>query len=138
MSDSPPDPLQTASGIASVAAALKARRQRKQKSGRAADVKLKPIRPARLTDVVHQDVSSDPSQRRAALRQHLKQLDSLPSNSAFARHRRQMLRTALSLLDRCLPLQHSQCSPDCLTCYTAIALKGQVLVLRSGQKCFQA
>lgn len=100
----PPDPLQTESEIASVTAALKKRRQRKQKSGRAADVKLKLVtRPTRLTgDVVHRDVP-DPSQRRVALSQHLEHLDTLPAKSAFAKHRRQMLRTALSLLDRCQP-----------------------------------
>ena len=99
MSDSPPDPLQTASAIASVAAALKKRRQRKHKFGLAADVKLRPLRPTRITDVVHRDVS-DVSDRRAAIQQHLEQLDKLPANSAFARHRRQMLRMTLSLMDR--------------------------------------
>lgn len=102
MSDLKPDVLQTDSDIARVAAALKKSRQRKQKSGRAADVKLKPVRPTRLTDVLHQDVP-DPSQRRGAISQHLKQIESLPVNSSFAKHRRRMLQTALRLLDRYHP-----------------------------------
>ena len=86
--------------IASVASELKKRRHSKQKSGRAAYVKLKSVRPPRLTSVVHQDVS-DPLLRRSAIEEHLQQLDKLPGNSAFAKHRRQMLQKALELLDRC-------------------------------------
>lgn len=91
--------LQDDPSIASVAAELKKRRQRRLKRGRTADVQLKTVRPPLLTSVVHQDVS-DPSLRLAAITQHLEQIDKLPWNSAFAKHRRHMLLKALELLDR--------------------------------------
>ena len=50
-----------------------------------------------VTDVVH----LDPTQRRIALQAQLEHLDGLPKQSAFAKHRRRMLRKALQLLDQC-------------------------------------